>query len=195
MYISYTSGLELLKSISDDIWRGQYRLLLFFLASQYDGEALSSIVDLAEDIDKLTGPHCMAIAFMPPPKRRPVPIVELFNEGLLPSEEDKEWGNFIDRMTRNTYDLAMYFNIPYDTLPCLVFLAPGNENRFAVLHLDNTGLYTIFKHLRSLFFSWYSNNGHYLENYDKLTILANAKPSQISKHDSSEKRRFTDQAL
>src|SRR5215216_5012769 len=104
MIVSYRTGVDVLQHHLEDIRRGQIRVLLLFLGSAYDEAFLESIKSLAKDLDELTGPYCLAIVFMPPPKENPFRQYDgvLAFSGGGSTRDLAEWDSFVDEMTRNT---------------------------------------------------------------------------------------------
>ena len=41
--------------------------MLIFLGSSFDERFLNDIIGLADDLNYMTGPHCLAVAFVPAP--------------------------------------------------------------------------------------------------------------------------------
>jgi hypothetical protein len=174
MIVSYTTGVDVLAHHLEDISRGQFRVLLVFLGSTYDEAFLKSVKSLATDLDNLTGPHCLAIVFMPPPKENPFrPYDFVWSEGKFRGggkyRHVTEWESFVDEMTRNTYELASFLGIPLHYLPCLAFIDPQYPEEFATLRLHDETLYDIYPQLRKLFSQWYAENKDVLDAYDLAT--------------------------
>jgi hypothetical protein len=167
MIYSYTTGIDILQNHIDQIKRGQFRVLLFFLGTAYDESFLDGVKSLAKDLDALTGPHCLAMAFMPPPRDNPFKqsdYVDAFKGGGKDRNID-EWDDFVSEMTKNTYELARYLDIPEHHLPCLVFIDTDNTE-FAILRLRDKTLREIYPKLREIFADWYSANKEVFDRYD-----------------------------
>jgi hypothetical protein len=173
MYVSYTTGVDVLQHHLEGIRRHQFKVLLLFLGSAYDEAFLESVKSLAKDLDNLTGPHCLAIVFMPPPKENPFRQYEglrdVFHVGGR-ARDLTEWETFVDEMTRNTYQLARFLDIPLDYLPCLAFIDTEHQEEIATLRVHDKTLHDIYPQLRMLFSRWYDENKEALNAYDLAAI-------------------------
>jgi len=170
MIISYVTGVEIIKEHAEQISNGQIKVLLFFLGSVHDERFLESVNKLAKDIDNITGPHCLAVAFMPPPEeiRIPVGVLPFVSCGEFGDIDIDKWPQFVEEMTNNTYELARFFEIPYDKLPCLVFCDPKEITEIAILRIRDRTLSDVYDTLRHIFSDWYSENKMILDEYDYL---------------------------
>jgi hypothetical protein len=188
MIIAYCSGFDLLSCHYHELISDQTKLVLFFLASQHDRGILTDIVSLSADIDSLTGPSCVAIAFMPPEQnnlqylrrqhdfhiRQPL-YLRNWRPGMLPFETERSWQEYEQSMTQGAYEVARFFGVPIDELPCLLFLDPHQNQKFALLKLCDKRLSEIYPSLRTLFASWYSEHPQ-LPRLAELKALVNSRP-------------------
>lgn len=163
MFIAWVGGKQLLEDHAQELRQGQYKVVLFFLIPEFNEDALKDVVDLAVELDQMTGASCLAIAFMPPPDDRKR-IVERYRPGMLPSIDSTNWPKFTEAMTRATYGIADYFNIEYKYLPCLLFFSLESGDEFAIAELRDGRIRDILRNLRRLFSDWA------LENKDSIAI-------------------------
>lgn len=188
MQIVYGNGFDLLLSGYNQLVTGQTKLLLFFLASQYDRSVLKDLSELSADIDSLTGPFCIAVAFMPPLEKDMNYLKRRFDltsdklihsirwrPGMLPINSDRTWEQYEISMTQGAYEVARFFNIQVDEMPCLLFLCPEEKQEFVLLSLKNKSLRDIYPSLRKIFANWYEKNPQ-LPEWIELQSLATALP-------------------
>jgi hypothetical protein len=154
MIFTYKSGIDVLHNHLQDIRDGKFRVLLFLLGSSFDGDFLKDIKNLTSDFDQLTGPHCLVVAFMPPPTSDPFAF---WPEGNR-AKEIEDWPAFVDAMTRNTYELARCLGVQQEELPSLVFIDAERPSEIAVLSLRRKGLQEVYPDLRKIFSNWYAKN-------------------------------------
>ncbi|MBN3945133.1 MAG: hypothetical protein HWQ38_01000 [Nostoc sp. NMS7] len=180
MHYSFITGIDILNRYKAELAKGQFKVLIFFLATVYDSQLLEDIKRLDRDIDRLTGPHALAIAFMPPSPNDSLPhLGNDFNKNTDYFEAaGRDWNagdfdSFANAMTQNTYDLADLFNIPYNDLPSIVFVNPQDILEIATLKLDNKGLSPVYERIRQVFWEWYNEHKEMLDKADQLLILAN----------------------
>ena len=178
MIISYLTGIEFIEQYRHELENGQFKVLLFFLGTEFDHEFLKSVAKFSTDINYLTGPYALAVAFLPPPATntdRKAIKLEAFGETKI-FENGEE---FAKAMTQSTYDLARYFGVA--DLPSIIFVNPQDMSEVAILKIENT-LDTIYRDLRKIFGNWYLNHK---EKFDKVRIIKQLSNSNI-KHRNKE---------
>lgn len=180
MLYSFLTGIDILNRYKAELARGQFKVLIFFLATVYDSQLLEDIKRLDRDIDRLTGPHALALAFMPPSLNDSLPrLGNDFNKNADSFEaagrnwNPGEFDRFADAMTQNAYDLADLFDLPYNDLPSIVFVNPQDLSKVATLKLDKRGLAPVYGRIRQVFWEWYNEHREMLDKADQLLILAN----------------------
>jgi hypothetical protein len=177
MKFFYESGLEIIKEHADKYNDGRTRVLLFFLGSSFDEPFLRDVLDLAEDIDWLTGPHCLAVAFTPAPS---VKNIDDYSEctrshvRLVSSRAKEHWESFSSEMTKNTYAMANYLGVDAADLPCLAFVNPKKSNRAAIMRMPDGRLRAAYPAIRKLFLDWYGDYRGTLDRWDYLTSFSSA---------------------
>ncbi|MBS3030747.1 MAG: hypothetical protein HCA25_00505 (plasmid) [Dolichospermum sp. DET50] len=180
MLYSFITGIDILNRYKAELARGQFKVVIFFLATVYDSQLLEDIKRLDRDIDRLTGPHALAIAFMPPSLNDSLPrIGNNFNKNTDSFEaagrnwNPGEFDSFANAMTQNAYDLADLFYIPYNDLPSIVFVNPQDLSEVATLKLDDKGLSPVYGRIREVFGEWYKEHRKMLDKADQLLLFAN----------------------
>lgn len=178
MFVSWVSGKQLLEQHWSELEQGQYRVAIFFLIPEYNASALADVVRLAAELDRVTGASCLAIAFMPPPEDQQA-VLRRYRAGMLPESGAPGSKQFAEAMTRATYDIADYFNVPYAALPCLLFFSLESGNELAIVRLREHNISDIFQKLRALFFDW-ANENKDLVAIQRARIALNHPPSRIN---------------
>jgi len=167
---SYQTGEDILYDHIEDIESGKYRVLLFFLGSKYDNSFLQEVVDLRKDLHKLTGEHCLAILFSPPPESSP------WGEGrkihLSEFYPMEDWPSFVEEMTQKTYELAAALSVSFQNLPCIAFVNPHVPERVAILRIQNASFSSHYMKLRGLFSDWYQEHKVIFDQFEYLSYIA-----------------------
>ena len=161
MIISYLTGIEFIESYRYELESGQYKVLLFFLGTEYDREFLESVAKFSTDINHLIGQHALAVAFLPPPKDIHTKKLEVLDKAKSFENEEE----FAKAMTQSTYEIARHFCIT--DLPSVVFINPKNMTEVATIKIENS-LSDVYKDLRKIFGDWYVT---YKEEFDKVKRL------------------------
>ncbi len=156
MIYSYTSGVDILTLHRDKLLEGKFKVLLFFLATQFDEHFLQDVIKLGSDLDALTGKHALAIAFLPPPNSIPSGFggIRAFGKSF----NERELKDLADAMTRNSYEIARMFGVKFDNLPALLFVNPNNFSEIAIVSLRNLSIRDIYSDLREIFSQWYTEH-------------------------------------
>jgi hypothetical protein len=166
----FEDPVEFVRRRAKALNEGQYRVMLLFLGTQFDEEFLKDVDGLTRDLDRLTGPHAMAVLFTPPPE------LQHFQSGFGGFQALgrfwTDWDAFVDTMTDGTYTVAQDLGIPYKDLPCIAFLnIYDDELKFGLWKLKGTPFREVYDDLRSVFDSWYRDNTRLIEKIAKLQIL------------------------
>ena len=174
MRFFYKSGLEVLSRHANACGDGRTRVLVFFLGSSFDEAFLRELIELAQDIDSLTGPHCLAVAFTPAPSvKKADEYSESTREYLgLVTQGKKFWRDFTAEMTKNTYAMVNYLGVDASDLPCLAFVNPRAPDHAAVMRLPNGSLRSVYPSIRKLFLDWYGDYRGTLDRWDFLTAYS-----------------------
>jgi len=195
MYQAYRDPEDVIRALTPAINRGRFKLLIFILAGEYNSQILHEVSMLQTDIDALTGHFAAVVAFMPPPDARPQPMfLWSIRNSPIPSEGDPDWQEYVSQMTRATYDLALHFGIDSTSLPCLLFLVPGNTDEFAVLSLRGETLHDVYRQLMTVFLTWRSEEKKTVIGYSELCALADESDHSLPWEQSNEAKRFVEQA-
>lgn len=170
MIISYLPGIKFIERYQYELENGQFKVLIFFLGTKFEHQFLKSIDKFSADINYLTGPHALAVAFLPPPKTSidsKVVRLEAFGETKIFENEEE----FVKAMTQSTYELARYFGVK--DLPSIIFVNPQNISEVAILTIENN-LDIIYRDLRKTFVNWYAK---YKGEFNKVRIIKHLSKS------------------
>ena len=169
--VTYVSGVRILKQHLGAIRRGDIRVLMFFLGSRYDYAFLKEVKEIDRDIDQLTGSHCLAVAFVPPPQVSEMAGFQSIDD-VWPRRKDDPDGlaDYVDAMTRNTYELARYLGVA-DELPAIAFVSTDSADEYALLHMSGRTLHEVYPSIRKVFAEWYQSNKTAIDA-DNLARLA-----------------------
>src|SRR5579871_1216010 len=170
MVWSFKTGTEILLEHQEELVNNQFKVLLFFLATQFDGDILNQLLRMSGDLDALTGRYALVVAFMPPPSEDyhgPWAV----SISAQPVDEKRRC-DFIQAMTENSYELARVFGLNYRELPVLLFINPKDFSKVAVVSLRNRAFTDIYSDMRSLFSDWYNSHKSILLRGGQLALLA-----------------------
>jgi hypothetical protein len=155
MILTWDTPESVVAEHAEEIEHGAIRVILFFLGTKLDGKFLDSINELSKELDALTGRYCLAVTFVPPPESllRSGRYRRFIADGKRWPPE--QWENFKDVMTQRSYDVADLFSVPYNNMPCLLFVNRSARDRVAVLRLRDSSLDDLIPKLRGLFSDWH----------------------------------------
>lgn len=193
MFISWVSGESLLQEHRAELERGQYKVAIFFLITEYDSSRLAEVVHLANELDAATTSSCLVVAFMPPPAD-PQEALSRYRPRMLPDENEEAWKEFIASMTQASYELANYFGIPYEDMPCVVFFSIERGDEYALMRLRDQSFWRIFPQLRKLFSDWMAEGGQSVEVHRGRIALASS-PGRVTSQTSSGVRAVVESVL
>ncbi|MCR5869401.1 hypothetical protein LRS12_00675 [Sphingomonas sp. J344] len=141
---------------------------MLFLGTEYDRAFLDDVVHYGHDLDSLLhGNLCIGVLFMPPPESPGGRLEDEFERfhSLRWSEDPTLTEKLVERMSKESYDVARFLGIPLQDLPGIAFLSASEPDNVAYVPLRKSSLKDIYPDLRRVMSDWYSDNRAVLEQF------------------------------
>jgi hypothetical protein len=185
-------GSFILQDKIDEIQQNRFSLLIFALATQADEHIITELQRNWNEIHFLTGERILFVAFYDArpnqykfyARRSQYQHSTQFDpnvETLLGMPSDRiDGNNFMETMTRESYELARRLSIPETDLPCLVFVETHNASIYQVLNLNNVVNGEFVYILREFVYRYHSANREYFDTLQRIEELERNLTNQIA---------------